>query len=218
MSHTLDLYFEPALRRDRVLQYFAGRKYFKIAEDKLSYGNPDTGVYFWIQLRCARNIFLQRTVASAEFEINYNRPSFFGIEGERELSAFIAAFQPRIEDAQMHGMGEGPYSRDGFLSGWNFGNVFAVHNRLSDVSAGDIPSLPADALRAAWTWNDQRADLKLRKAGCVVPTIRFLRMDGRLHRVAIWGDGAAIVLPQVDYVLVGKLTASEKRVALVPWS
>jgi hypothetical protein len=59
---------------------------------------PTTGVYFWITLRRARNILLQRTVASAEFEINYNRPSFFGIEAERELSAFIAAFQPRIED------------------------------------------------------------------------------------------------------------------------
>jgi hypothetical protein len=218
MSYTLDLHFRPAVPRDRVLRYFAARKYFTIVEDKLSYQNPDTGVYFWIKLRCARNILLQRTIVSAEFEINYNRPSFFGIEGERELSAFVAAFQPRIEDAQMHGMGEGPYSREGFLSGWNFGNVFGIHNRLSNDSAGDIPSLPAETLRAVWTWNDQRGDLKRRKAGCVVPTIRFIHIDGRLRRVVIWGEGAAIVLPQVDYVLVGKLIASEKRVRLVPWS
>jgi hypothetical protein len=218
MSYTLDLYFKPAVRLDRMLQFSAARKHYTVVKDKLSYENPDTGVYFWIKLRCARNILLQRTVASAEFEINYNRPSFFGIEAERELSSFIATFQPRIEDPQMHGMGEGPYSREGFLSGWNFGNVFGVHNRLSGKSAGDIPSLPADTLRAVWAWNDQRADLKLRKAGCVVPMIRFLYLDGRLRRVVIWGEGAAIVLPQVDYVLVGRLAASEKRVALVPWS
>jgi len=90
MSYTLDLHFRPAVPRDRVLRYFAARKYFTIVEDKLSYQNPDTGVYFWIKLRCARNILLQRTIVSAEFEINYNRPSFFGIEGERELSAFVA--------------------------------------------------------------------------------------------------------------------------------
>ena len=217
MSYTLDLYFEPAVRRDRMLQYFAGRKHFKLAEDKLSYENPDTGVYFWINLRCARNLLLQRTVTSAEFEINYNRPSFFGIEGERELSAFIAAFQPRIEDGQMHGMGEGPYSREGFLSGWNFGNVFAVHNRLSNGSAGDIPSLPADMLRAVWTWNDQRADLKRRKAGRFVPKITFTRIEGRLSRTVIWGEGMPIVLPQVDYVFVGRMVADEQRVGLASW-
>ena len=218
MSYELYLYFKPAVRRDRVLQHFATRKHYTVVKDKLSYENPDTGVYFWIKLRCARNILLQRTVASAEFEINYNRPSFFGIEAERELSAFIATFQPRIEDPQMHGMGEGPYSREGFLSGWNFGNLFGVHSRLSDKSAGDIPSLPTETLRAVWTWNDQRGDLKRRKAGCVVPMIRFLYLDGCLRRIVIWGEGAAIVLPQVDYVLVGRLAASEKRVALVPWS
>jgi len=217
VSYDLYLYFKPAVRRDRILQYFAARKNYAVVKDKVSYENPDTGVYFWIKLRCTRNFLLQRTVASAEFEINYIRPSFFGIEAERELSAFIAAFRPRIEDPQMHGMGEGPYSREGFLSGWNFGNLFGVHSRLSDKSAGDIPSLPAETLRAVWTWNDQRADLQLRKAGCVVPMIRFLYLDGRLRRVVIWGDAAAIVLPQVDYVLVGKLIASEKRVALVPW-
>src|SRR5579863_3275830 len=218
MSYELYLYFKPAVRRDRVLQHFATRKHYTVVKDKLSYENPDTGVYFWIKLRCARNILLQRTVASAEFEINYNRPSFFGIEAERELSAFIAAFRPRIEDGQMHGMGEGPYSREGFLSGWNFGNVFGVHNRLSGKSASDIPSLPTDTLRAVWTWNDQRADLKLRRAGCVVPTITFIRIEGRLSRVVVWGEGMAIVLPQVDYVFVGRMVAGEKRAGLAPWS
>lgn len=218
MSYTLELYFKPAVRRDRLLQYFAARKHFKLAEDKLSYENPDTGVYFWITLRYRRNILLQKTVASAEFEINYNRPSFFGIEGERELSAFIAAFRPRIEDGQMHGMGEGPYSRDGFLSGWNFGNVFAVHDRLARDSAGDIQSLPTDTLHAVWTWNDQRADLQLRRAGCFVPKITFTRIEGRLSRTVIWGEGMPIMLPLVDYVFVGRMVAGEQRVGLAPWS
>ncbi len=218
MSYSLDIYFKPAVRRDRLLQYFASRKYFAITRDKLSYENPNTGVYFWIKLRRARNVLMQRAVASAEFEINYNRPSFFGLEGERELTALITTFQPRIEDPQMHGMGEGPYSPEGFLRGWNFGNVFSVHNRLSSNPAGDIPSLSTETLRAVWAWNDQRAERSRRRPGCVVPAVRFFRIGGRPRRVVVWEEGRPILLPHVDHVLVGRLTADEKRVGLVPWS
>ena len=114
MSYTLDLYFEPAIPYKRLLQYVAACKHFTVVRDEISYENPDTGVYFFIRLGCARNVLFQRKAVSAEFEVNYIRPSFFGIEAERELSALVAAFQPRIEDAQMKGMGDGPYSREGF--------------------------------------------------------------------------------------------------------
>ena len=147
MSYDLEFYFEPAIRRTRILEHFASRKRFKVENDKVVYGNEDTGVYFFMRLQSGRNILLQRTVVSAEFEINYGRPSFFGIEAEKEMAAFVAAFQPRIHDPQMRGMGDRPYSRDGFLNGWNFGNVFAVYSSLSQNRL-ELTSLPADRLRA----------------------------------------------------------------------
>lgn len=218
MSYTLDLYFEPAVRRDRLMQYLATRKHFRASKDKLTYENPDTGVYFWIKLRCGWNLLLQRTVRSAEFEVNYNRPSFFGIEAERELSALIGAFQPRIDDPQMHGMGEGPYAREGFFSGWNFGNEFMVHHRLTRYPGEEIPSRPAEMLRAAWAWNDQRAELGRQKPDRGVPTIGFYRIEGHVSRVVVWGAGGPIVLPRVDHVLVGRLVAGEMRFGLATWS
>jgi hypothetical protein len=218
MSYSLDLFFEPAAPRRRVLEHFAARKYFKIDGDKVTYEHPDTEVYFFMRLRCARNVLLQRMVAAAEFEINYSRPSFFGLEAERELSALVAAFQPRIDDPQMHGMGEGPYSGRGFLDGWNFGNVFSTRTVVSRLADFGMASMSGEALRAAWAWNYQypaRCDEFERSA--FVPAIFFHRIEGRPSRVVVWPRGMSIMLPRVDYVLLGRVIEGEKRYGMAPW-
>jgi hypothetical protein len=220
MSYTLDLYFEPAVRRHHLIEYFAARPHFSIKKDDVVYyENKDTGVYFFLKLRCSRNIVFQRRIVSAEFEMNYFRPSFFGIEAEKEMSAFIAAFKPRIEDPQMHGMGEGPYTREGFLSGWNFGNVFSASGRSPNKEYGwKIAVMPADQLRAVWEWNYQQAVRADRNPSLFVPVIRFLLSKGRCSRAVIWGQGMPALLPKVDYVLVGRIVAGERRFGLASWS
>ena len=67
MSYSLDLYFEPPVRRHRLLQHFAARRHFSIETDNVVYENRHTGVYFFIRLRSARKLF-QSSVVSAEFE------------------------------------------------------------------------------------------------------------------------------------------------------
>jgi hypothetical protein len=219
VSYTLDLYFKPAVRRIRMVTYFATRPHFSIENDVVLYENPDTGVYFSLKLRCGRNVVLQRSVVSAEFEINYFRPSFFGIEAEREIAALVAAFNPRIEDPQMHGMGDGPYTRDGFLSGWNFGNAFAASGRSPDKQYGwKIAVIPAEQLHATWEWNYHRAERAGRSPSLFIPVIRYLLSEGRCCRAVIWGEGVPALLPKVDYVLVGRIVAGERRVGLASWS
>jgi hypothetical protein len=213
MSYTLDLYFEPAVRRDRMLQHFAKRRHFSVKDNTVVYGNPDTGVYFSVKLRCARTMLFQKSVPFAEFELNYHRPSYFGIEAEIELSALMARFRPRIRDPQMHGMGEGPYSREGFLSGWNFGNVFSARHGTDDIA-----TMPARDLRGAWEWNYHRVEHDRRNPSCFIPTIMFFRIEGRPSRVIIWPQGMPALLPPVDHVLVGRLVSGEKRFGLATWS
>jgi hypothetical protein len=159
-------------------------------------------------------MLFQRIVAFAEFEINYYRPSYFGIEAERELSALVTAFQPRIHDPQMHGMEEGPYSGDGFLRGWNFGNVFSARGALGS----EIATMAGDDLHAAWAWNYDCAERERRNPSCFVSTIVFFRVEGRPSRVAIWPEGRPVLLPRVEYVLVGRMVSGEKRFGLAPWS
>ena len=215
MSYTLNLYFEPPVRRHRLLQHFAARRHFSIKNDDVVYENQYTGVYFFVRLRSARKLF-RSNVVSAEFEINYYRPSYFGIEAENVLSDFIAVFRPRIEDPQMQGMGEGPYSREGFLSGWNFGNVFAGRNASSP--GRNVISMPSDQLRASWEWNYHCTERQRRNPGLFVPTIFFFRIEGRPSRVVFWGEGMPILLPKVDHVLVGRIVSGEKRYGLASWS
>jgi hypothetical protein len=218
MSYSLELYFEPAVQQSRILQYFSAREHFAVAENDVFYENPHTGVYFSIKLRCAGNILFQKNVVSAEFEVNYHRPSYFGTEAERALSDFVTAFQPRIDDPQIRGMGEGPYSREGFLNGWNFGNLFAVRSGLLrdfDLKA----SMPTESLRATWEWNYHIAERKKwRKNRCLVPTIMFFIIEEHPCRVVVWPRGEAVLLPVVDYVLIGRLVLGEPRFGLASWS
>jgi len=163
--------------------------------------------------QCERSFLLKKNIVSTAFAINYGRPSFFATEAEIELSDFVATFHARIEDAQMHGMGEGPYSGEGFLRGWNFGNVFSACLALS--KSFDLSSMPADKLRAAWAWNYHRTEQDWRNPSLVVPTIMFL--NGRPCTVAVWGDGAPFLLPRVDHVLIGRHVRGEKHFGLAPW-
>jgi hypothetical protein len=218
MSYSLFLRFKPRPRLSDMLKYFASRKHYKTAGNRVSYQNEDTGVYFWLKLRCGWTVLLRKTVLTAEFEMNYYRPSFFGIEAERELSAFIAAFHPQIEDPQMEGMDQGPYSGEGFLRGWNFGNRFAVQQIVAKESDGKIATMPATALNAAWEWNhqidDRRAGRPLRD---YVSPIHFWRIDGRVYRVIVWRDSTSILIPRVDYVVVAKEVAGRAQAGLVAW-
>ncbi|HWE73760.1 MAG TPA: hypothetical protein VG328_11420 [Stellaceae bacterium] len=217
MSYSLFLHFEPRIRRAEFLTYFARRRHYKAAKDRVSYTNEDTGVYFWIKPQYGRDLLLRQAVKSAEFEVNYNRPSFFGREAEKQLSGIVAALQPRIDDPQMEGMGEGPYSGDGFLRGWNFGNRFAIQQMVLKEADNKIATMPEADLHAAWDWNfrcaERRDYLKLRH---YAPPVLFWRIDGRVQRVVVWGESMPIMLPRVEYVIVAR-EIGKARVSLVPW-
>lgn len=126
---------------------------------------------------------------------------------------------PKIADSQIDGMGQGPYSRERFLNGWNIGNEFAVRAVLTGNPQQGIPTLAADKLRAAWTWNYNKPQW-LAKANDrqFVPGIMPVSVGGTPSLVAIWALGMPILLPKVDYVLVGREEAGVKRYGLSPWS
>lgn len=218
MTYCLDVYFKPALPPERLVRYFAARPHFTIENEGIFYRNKSTSVHFSVKLRAGRSLLLQETIVSAEFEINYCRPGYFGIEAEREVSDFVATFRPRIEDDQIRGMGEGPYSREGFLSGWNFGNLFCLGRALSsDFPDFPAATMPAEELRATWDWNYH---LVKEAIGCRwhIPHILFCNVEGRASRVAIWPDARPVSLPEVDYVLRSRIVAGENRYGVAAWS
>ena len=219
MSYTLELAFEPAIPRPRILQHFTARSHFTVTNDRVAYENRDTGVYFLITLEATRSLLRQSRIVSAEIDVSYNKPHYFGIEAEIEISALIGEFRPRIHDPQMRGMGDGPYSREGFLRGWNFGNQFAIHVALSKKPDLNIATMPAEKLRAGWAWNyDLTARSAMLRNRRYVPAISLWIIEGRRCLVATWPQGLPISLPKVDYVLVGRVVEGETRFGLASWS
>ncbi|HTJ03569.1 MAG TPA: hypothetical protein VL492_12325 [Methylovirgula sp.] len=219
MSYSLYFHLKPAVLHEDMFYYFVGRAHYAANGDAFVYENPDTEAFFQVRFRSGRNFRLKKTVVSVEFEINYFRPSYFAIEAEKELSAFVAKFQPQIEDPQMHGMDEGPYSGEKFISAWNFGNVFTTHNAIKREPEKKIASMPSELLRASWSWNYQlparRRDFDCR---CNVPKIHLVWMKDRICRGIIWPCAAPIVLPHVDYVALADTTLAMPRFALASWS
>jgi hypothetical protein len=218
MSYELGMHFDPAIDQRDFLKYFGSRRNFIVSGTEIAYQNPDTGVGFFVRFQPSKGFLSRKSIRAANFEINYFRPSFFGLEADIELSALVARFAFRIEDSQMKGMGEGPYSSEGFLSGWNFGNEFAVRTILSGHPDQKIQTLPASKLRAAWMWNYKKPEW-LAKAGDqqFVPSIMPVAVGNTPSLVVVWALGMPVLLPKVDYVLVGRDDSGIKRCGLSAW-
>lgn len=205
-----DLYFyrrdSSAIAEADFLSYFASREDYGRNGDPGFYENEDTGVYFSFHISDDRDSDDTdgHRPAAATFNINYFRPHIFGLEAEGELAAFVRHFDLTVDDPQLDGMGEGEYSREGFLAGWNAGNDFgyrSIVERSGSVAADHV--LPTERIEACWRWNRARRQLQRQFGEQVfVPRIMFFADAGEPLSVSVWTDGIPIALPQVDAVLV----------------
>jgi hypothetical protein len=199
MSYDLFFTFPKPTQRSVVEKYFASRPHYQI-NGSVVYQSQDTGVYFVFEFRSDTDD--QNQLAGASLNLNYFRPHIFGLEAEQEVRAFVECFQPSIEDPQMHGMGQGPYTPDGFLAGWNAGNVFAYES-ITSQQKGPFLSYPEAKLEAAWRWNRARSATQQRCGDMLfVPSILFVTVDGQLQSAVVWGDGIPTLMPQTDVVIV----------------
>ena len=207
-----DLYLKPraaSLDPEAVLAYFRGRPKYTVEGQLATYENEDTDVQFEFEIDEPEADPLE-TDYPVLFHLAYVRPSFFVLEAEPEVTAFVRAFDCVVRDLQTDGMGEGEYRADRLASGWNAGNEFACNAMLQfEEVRKDVVTLPRDKLHEIWRWNYERAALQERVgAGKFVPRIFAMLLDGTLSTVILWGDGVPMVFPAVDYVIA---RASEQQ-------
>jgi len=199
MSYDLFFTFPKPIPRSLVEEYFASRPHYQ-NNGSVVYQNQDTGVYFVFELHSDTDDDDQ--LVGASLNLNYFRPHIFGLEAEPEIRAFVECFQPNIEDPQMHGMGEGPFTPDGFLAGWNAGNAFAYES-ITSQQEGPFLSCPEAKLEAAWRWNKAKAATQESCGDMLfVPSILFVTVDGQLQSAVVWGDGIPTLMPPTDAVIV----------------
>ena len=168
------------------------------------------------------------------FNLNYFRSHVFGLEAESPLTRLVRDLDLVVSDPQTEGMGDGEYTPDGFLRGWNAGNRFAHQAMLSLKGQGEQlltqrHVLPAAVRRAAWEWtyciDRLYDDLHDDDIDVFIPQVMYVQCDGTLRTVCVWPQLIPTALPAVDRVLVmrnelppqfagGVNTAN----ALVPWA
>jgi hypothetical protein len=204
-----DLFFTPhAFDARAMLAWFGGRAHYDVSGPTAGYANDDTGVYFAFEInaRLGSEQGEEALQPSVAFNLNFCRPHFFALEAEPELAAFSAAFPSCIEDPQTEGMGEGPYSREGFLRGWNAGNRFGFEAVGRNTTPP--PPWPADPalLEAIWRWNFDRRRLQAKVGDRIfVPKLRWaVHNDAEPVACATWTEGVPTLVPEdlVTHVLM----------------
>jgi hypothetical protein len=222
MSYDLHLYpraGRPPLPRDEFLDWFSGDRY-RPDEDTVNYFNEDTGVYFHLTWYAgAEDVDNPNSKEEAwrlspyiHFNMNYFRPHTFGLEAAEVLPGLVQHFHFVVDDPQSQGMGQGEFSVEGFLRGWNAGNRFAAgtFRRLrgeGEQRIGSSLHLPTALNRAYWEWNYNRQDIGEDFAGCdlidvYVPPIWFCQEDGQVKAFTLFPNLVPTAVPKADYVLM----------------
>lgn len=210
-----DLYLKPrtgAVDQRKIFAYFSLRQNCEVNPPQVWYKNEDTGVYFVFEMRNEKEAEETENYPIA-ININYIRPSYFIMEAEPQITAFIREFDMVVSDPQMHGMGEAEYDAELLKSGWNHGNDFACSAVLRDPkNRSKTLSLPSATLLKAWSWNltRQRLQNDLGEAK-FVPRVMFILLDGAVRTVAVWPDGIPIAVPDVDYLVVPRKQLARRQ-------
>lgn len=216
-----DLYFFAPTGRSiadsEILAYFKGRPHYKLNKSQALYENEDTGVYFSFDVGSEPFEAMEDgepgPPSIVHFNLNFFRPHIFGLEAEPEVAALVQAFGLPLHDPQIGGMGSGPYSREGFLQGWNAGNEVGYQSVLTAHGKGAAEhTLPTAVIESCWAWNRARASQQARfRESLFVPKIMFLVVDGGVRRVVAWPDAIPVTLPEVDYYIIGRKEFAPRR-------
>jgi hypothetical protein len=203
-----DLLFRPgpfAVTPEAFFAHFEGRAHYTVQNDQAWYQNEDSGVYFVFEHNAPDADGGDEPHHPFAFNINFFRPSYFILEAEPEVTALVERFQFQVEDAQIDGMGDGPYQPHLLVSGWNRGNEFGYAALRAEADRPDFASLPRRRLHDVWRWNRGRASLQEQVGDAqFVPKIMFLRLDGEVVTAVAWPDAIPSVLPRVDYLIIGR--------------
>ncbi len=218
-----DLFLKPGatpLSKDQFESYFSERPHFTVNNGQAFYENKDTGVYFSFDYESGDE------EDSVAFNLNYFRPHFFGLEAAPVVAAFISSFNLSVDDPQYDGMGDGPFSIEGFLRGWNAGNRFGYRAMLSRNDRSEIHVYPTDDLERVWRWNFNRAAMQnIVGDSLFVPRFMFMKGATMARTAIVWPDACPIYMPKADLVIVIRdelsttPTADDPReVTVVEWA
>jgi len=206
-----DLYFtSPSISADEFNNYFSQNPLYELNNGQAFYQNEATGVYFFFNHESGNEDDFEFNV-EVSFNINFYRPHFFGLEAANEVERFISYFNCEIEDPQNEGMGNNLFTKEGFLKGWNAGNLFAV-KAFRKQSKLPINLMSSEILEKIWQWNYSITEKnRIYGEGLFIPKIIFMEVDGVFGSCAVWPDAIPTFVPNVDYLYVPRRENAPKK-------
>ena len=200
-----DLYFtSPPISREDFRGYFLKRPCYELHGNQAIYQNKDTGVYFLFEYSEPKPGDDEAVRHVAMFNINYYRPHYFILEAQLEVTKLVKRFGFAVHDPQMHGMGDGPYTPEGLLGGWNHGNEFGYSAILDGPNTpATIHTRPAAELEKIWRWNFRRNEYNKELGKDIfIPRIMFALAGAELFSFCVWPDAISTLIPKVDRLLI----------------
>ncbi len=179
MSH--DLYLFPSVPKTIAdFQKLTATFPMQVNGNEAFYEHPNTGCHFMLRWSPVDVAGERKTHLHAD--VNYMRPSTFGLEAASVIAEIVAAWQCSVEDPQINGHGTSTtFSREAYLSGWNTGNEMGYRvlvERKVDLAANDMARAPRAMIHSVWEWNDRvhakTMRLEREKTDLFVPTLRWL--------------------------------------------
>jgi hypothetical protein len=140
-----------------------------------------------------------------DFNLNFVRPDFFGMEAFLFVEEFIDKFDLYVMNPQSSGEVEKPAKGQLYESWYKTNETFCKkfykeHNNLKYC--------PKDKADHAWQYNFIKADYqrKLGEDTYFVPKILFFEnsLNGEIQTVSVWPYNAPLVFPKVDFFLLDR--------------
>jgi hypothetical protein len=212
---SFDLYFfwhnEQPIDFDSVVEWSEKHRHFQRQNDRLWYSNEDTGVYFSIDFEIKDT---EESVIPSDyfdsglsFNLNFNRPSFFGYEALPLVVDLcenfrLGVFDPQEPDGQAvnHTPGVAELTNSWLRSNHNAIVTLKEYNKGVSISR-----MPLSTSRYLWSYSRKKQDLQAKLNDEIfVPTLFPFRRGGSesIETAVICTSAIPMVVPASEWVVI----------------
>ena len=214
MSYDLFFYKQKGseISRDKISQYLSDNLVQANEEDsQWFFENKDTEVYFSFEFNELEGDFEPEEElepienfddTNFSFNLNFMRPSFFGIEAFNFVKQFCADLNLYVLNPQS--ASEQPYKpeRQEQFDYWNKTNLWSSKDHFEEMQCCYLREEESNKI---WEYNSNRQNLQIKLGEeYFVPKIFFFKtkQGNQPITLTIWTEHIPIVLPTTDYILL----------------
>jgi hypothetical protein len=177
-------------------------------EDRWLFTNDDTEVYYSVEYNepdadtAAADAYAGFEATNFSFDLNFIRPSFFGLEAFAFVETFTRELGLFVLNPQ--GSDEGPVmaTAAGLYENWNLANLQVSADYFGKMGA---TYMSLESSNAAWRYNYNRKQLQEQVGeGYFVPRLIFLKKGDTAVTLAVWPEHVPLVVPTADYYLLAR--------------